>query len=96
MAVFDAVTGWKRQGAVIFIVGLIFAALGGLGVLIAGQPTHPDWFDLIGLIDVSWQVMVGGAFGILFGGGMMAWYLFRPGNPPRNPNEQNRRKNSNE
>jgi hypothetical protein len=74
-----------RQGAIVFILGVTFVVLGFVGDFIATRPTHPHWFDLIGLDDVSLHVMVFGALGILLGGGIMAWNSIGSGDPPQSP-----------
>jgi hypothetical protein len=69
----------------LFIAGVIVFVLCLAGDFIATLPGHPDWFDLIGLDDLAWRLMIFGALGILAGGGIMAWNLIRPGDRPQPP-----------
>ena len=49
----------------LFIAGVMVFVLCLAGDFIAKLPGHPDWFDLIGLDDLAWRLMIFGALGIL-------------------------------
>jgi len=69
----------SRQGRLILIAALIFLIVGGVGALIADRSKHPDWFDDIGLIQVFWDLIWGGLFGMVVGGGIIVRCAASPG-----------------
>jgi len=93
MLQFDPEVVNPRQDRLILIAALIFFVVGCVGALIADRPKHPGWFDDIGLIQVFWDLIWGGLFGVTVGGGIIAWCAVNRGGPAqkRFDNFQNRK-----